>query len=111
MKTLQEQLQCAQRELAVRKKVYPKWVTDGRMSQHAAEHELDCMQSIVDTIRKYVHLHEISEQMREDDAKNLRTKSGTGLARTQLGRNQDPVPVAGTRGEQDSRTPENSNVR
>jgi hypothetical protein len=50
--TLEDQLRCVLRELAMRKRVYPKWVRDGRMTQAAATHELGCMQAVHDTIER-----------------------------------------------------------
>lgn len=44
---LTEQIKCAKRELALRQRVYPKWVRDGRMKREAADHELAAMQAIV----------------------------------------------------------------
>ena len=64
MKTLEEQLGAARRELALRRSAYPKWVRDGRMTQARADHETQCMEAIVATLEKLRHLEEASEQMR-----------------------------------------------
>jgi hypothetical protein len=48
--TLQSQILCVRRELAMRKNVYPKWVQSGRMKAEAADHELNCMQAVHDTL-------------------------------------------------------------
>jgi len=42
-----EKLHCAQRELMMRKRVYPRWVGAGRMTAAAAQHETAAMQAIV----------------------------------------------------------------
>ena len=47
MKTAKELLKCAQRELAMRERVYPRRVAEGKMSQQSADHETDCMAEIV----------------------------------------------------------------
>lgn len=64
MISLDNQLICARRELALRKNVYPKWVANGRMSQLAADHEIEAMEAIVDTITKCKLLAEVSEEMK-----------------------------------------------
>lgn len=66
MKTIAEQLDAARRELAMRKKVFPGWVTAGRMSREKAQHETDCMAAIVETLDKVKMLREVSEEMRKD---------------------------------------------
>lgn len=39
-------MQCAQREVNQRKRVYARWVTDGRMTAAFAKRETDMMQEI-----------------------------------------------------------------
>jgi hypothetical protein len=41
-------LGCCRRELAVRQRVYPKWVEKGTMKQAKAEAEIELMRSCVD---------------------------------------------------------------
>lgn len=41
----------AERELGMRKRVYPKWVLGGRMSKAFADHELAAMAAIVDRLK------------------------------------------------------------
>lgn len=43
-------VRAAERELAMRERVYPKWVADKRMTQAAADHEIRAMRQIVDTL-------------------------------------------------------------
>lgn len=50
MKTLDEQLQAARRELEMRKRVYPNWVARGKMTQAKADHETECMADIVNSL-------------------------------------------------------------
>lgn len=42
-----DKLACAQRELKMRQRVYPRWIEGDRMSAGKAAHEIACMQSIV----------------------------------------------------------------
>lgn len=48
--TLDQQIACVRRELAMRKNVYPKWVANGRMKQEAAEKEMAHLQAVHDTL-------------------------------------------------------------
>lgn len=64
MKTLQEQLDSARRELALRRRNYPRWVKDGRLNPQKAEHEIQCIESIVATLEKMKMLAEASEEMK-----------------------------------------------
>ena len=48
--TLQEQISCVRRELALRKRVYPRWIESGRMKPETADHEINCMQAVHETL-------------------------------------------------------------
>ena len=52
MITLQDMVKEAQRELALRKQVYPKWVTAARMSEGQATWHLAVMEEIVKTLTR-----------------------------------------------------------
>jgi hypothetical protein len=52
--TTKDKLKCAERELALRQRVYPKFVEQGKMSEGQKEHELAAMQAIVDDYRAAV---------------------------------------------------------
>jgi hypothetical protein len=45
--TMADKLACAERELKMRRRVYERWVADGRMSAGKAAHEIACMEEIV----------------------------------------------------------------
>jgi hypothetical protein len=47
MHTAEEKLACAKRELALRNRVYPRWVANKRMSQAKAADEIRLMAEIV----------------------------------------------------------------
>jgi hypothetical protein len=47
MKTLPEMIACAKRELAIRKRVYPKWAESGKMTFDQCRHEIATMEAIV----------------------------------------------------------------
>lgn len=48
--TLEKQLACAKRELALRIRVYPTWVHAKRMNQFKAKEEIEAMRAIVKTL-------------------------------------------------------------
>lgn len=50
-KSLNELIACAQREAAMRKAFYPKRVAAGKMDKHKANHELACMEDIVEMLQ------------------------------------------------------------
>lgn len=52
--TIGEQINCAARELAMRRNVYSKWVQSGRMKAEAADHEINCMQAIIETLKSLI---------------------------------------------------------
>lgn len=43
---------CAQREVAMRKRVYPKWIAEGKMTAEQAHREIETMQAIADDYQK-----------------------------------------------------------
>jgi hypothetical protein len=49
---LARQVQAAQRELRLRRQVYPRLVHAGRMTQEDATDELACMAAIVETLAR-----------------------------------------------------------
>lgn len=50
--TIQDLIQCAKRELAIRKRVYPKWVERGNMSLTKMDSEIAMMGRIVEELEK-----------------------------------------------------------
>ncbi len=48
---LDEMVACAERELALRRRVYPQWVQSGRMSQGKADEEIAKMAAVVDYLK------------------------------------------------------------
>lgn len=47
----EEQLDCVERELRLRRRLYPRKILDGRLSAHMADQELKRMAAVVETIR------------------------------------------------------------
>jgi hypothetical protein len=52
MITLAEQIDEARRELALRRKCYPKWVKSGTLAPEDAYHQLQCMEAIITTLMR-----------------------------------------------------------
>ena len=50
--TLDEQYLEVQREIAIRKRVYPGWVENGRLTDEKATRQLGCMEAVLETVRK-----------------------------------------------------------
>lgn len=44
--TAYNKLECARREVGMRRRVYPAWVENGRMSKEKAEEEIALMEAI-----------------------------------------------------------------
>lgn len=54
MKSLDDQLACLRRELALRRNVYPKWIESRRMTPDKAAHEIECMEAAIKTIELHI---------------------------------------------------------
>ncbi len=52
----QDKLVCVQREIAMRKRVYPRWVAAGRMAKAKADREIAIMEAIAEDYRKKTDL-------------------------------------------------------
>lgn len=50
--SLSEQIICLSRELAIREKVYPKWVKAGTMPAYKAAYEIECISAALATLTK-----------------------------------------------------------
>jgi len=51
MITLPQKIQCVERELAMRRRVYPRWVSEGRMPQAKADDEIALMAAVLATLK------------------------------------------------------------
>ena len=48
---LPDQIACVRREISMRRRVYPGWVSSGRMTQDQADQELARMQAVLETLQ------------------------------------------------------------
>lgn len=50
--TLDEQIRCVAREIDLRRRVYPRWIEQGRLKPDKAEREIECMVAVLKTLQK-----------------------------------------------------------
>lgn len=50
--SIEDQIKEVARELAMRRRVYPRWVNDGRMTQAEADRKWEAMKAAHDTLLK-----------------------------------------------------------
>ncbi len=60
MKTLPEMIKSVRRELSMRCAIYPKRVAAGTMRQDQADHETDCMRSVLDLLERHDQQRQLS---------------------------------------------------
>lgn len=63
MVPLAQQLECAERELALRRRNYPRWVREQKMTAGKSDHEIEAMEAIVQTLRKLKMLQEVGDEI------------------------------------------------
>lgn len=49
--SLDAQIACVKREVAMRRRAYPRWVQQGRMKQAVADHEIALMEEVQATLQ------------------------------------------------------------
>lgn len=49
--SLADQIACVEREITMRQRVYPNWVTRGRMTESNARKEIQRMQAVLETLQ------------------------------------------------------------
>ncbi len=77
MKPMVELLASARRELALRRRVYPRWVESGRISEDQAAHEIQCMSDICEVLELRKVLAEVTEELRAESVRQQeQNKSG-----------------------------------
>jgi hypothetical protein len=50
--TIRDQIRCVEREIALRRRVYPRWVAEERMSQVVADAEVATMEAVLATLKR-----------------------------------------------------------
>lgn len=51
--TIDDMIKCAEREVGMRERVYPRWVEAKKMSQAKADSEIATMKAIVEFLKKH----------------------------------------------------------
>lgn len=59
--TNKEKLGCMERELTLRRAMYPRWVKQGKMSVAQCVHQIRCMEAVVEDYRNLVSQDERTE--------------------------------------------------
>lgn len=59
-----DQIREIERELAVRRKVFPNWIRDRKISQAEADRRIATLEAVLTTLKKLWELEEISMEMR-----------------------------------------------
>lgn len=49
--TFEDMIKCVEREIGMRKKVYPRWVEAKKISQEKADFEIKCMTAFLDQLK------------------------------------------------------------
>ncbi|HZZ98338.1 MAG TPA: hypothetical protein VFG51_00215 [Candidatus Saccharimonadia bacterium] len=76
MKTIPELIACVRRELSLRIAIYPKRVREFKMKQEVADHEIQCMQAVLEMLSK----HDQQQQLFNDETKEKQLpKQAVGL--------------------------------
>jgi hypothetical protein len=57
---------CVEREIEMRKRVYPRWVSDKRMSQSKADEEIRTMVEVLGLVNGVGHLVNVMGQAKAD---------------------------------------------
>lgn len=52
MITIEDQIKAVEREISMRRRVYPNWVASKRMSQEKANKEIKNMEAVLETLKE-----------------------------------------------------------
>ena len=67
--TLEEQIRCVKREIDYRKRLYPVWVQNGKMTQNDANYQIECMECVLSSL---VVLHKFQLDIIAKSKENLK---------------------------------------
>lgn len=56
--TLQEQLEEVNREIEMRKRIYPKWIREQKITPERADSKMRAIKAVAETLRILVEKHE-----------------------------------------------------
>lgn len=52
MITIEDQIKAVEREISMRRRVYPRWVENKRMSREKADKEIATMEAVLETLKE-----------------------------------------------------------
>ena len=52
MVTIEDQIKAVEREISMRRRVYPNWVASKRMSKEKADKEIAAMEAVLETLKE-----------------------------------------------------------
>lgn len=55
--TLTEQIRAVKREIDYRKRLYPKWVAEGKLEQKEANYQIEVMEYVLNTLTALLDFH------------------------------------------------------
>lgn len=61
--TIDDMIKCAERELKLRRRVYPRLIADGKLSQDFADHQTIAMEAIVALLKKRKEVGEVAVRL------------------------------------------------
>lgn len=67
--TLEEQIKIVKREIEYRKRLYPVWVQNGKMTQIEANYQIECMECVLNSL---VVLHKFQIDIIAKNERNLK---------------------------------------
>lgn len=75
--SIQEQIKCVEREIAMRKSVYPRLVIKGKMTSGEKDKQIATMQAVYNTLilAERTHLHRSCNQLPDTMAAQLTTEA------------------------------------
>lgn len=76
--SLEDQLACVDRELAMRRKVYPRWVKNGKLTQAAADLEILKMRGVRRALIRRAALEAVWDDAGGDDLDLIRIEAEFG---------------------------------
>ena len=55
-----EQIKCVEREIAMRERAYPRWVSQGKITQAKADQEINTMKKVRETLKSLILDHQLT---------------------------------------------------
>jgi len=66
-----EMVECVRREVKMRERVYPRWISAGKMTQKKADFEIDTMRHVLEHLQDYLKEFDIEEENDKQESFDL----------------------------------------